>query len=80
MQAETIKQMIETGLPGAQVQVEGDDGQHFAAIIVSEAFAGKSMLEQHRLVYGALGNSMEGAIHALSIKTFTPESWAKAAQ
>ena len=72
--------MIETGLPGAQVQVEGDDGQHFAAIIVSEAFAGKSMLEQHRLVYGALGNSMEGAIHALSIKTFTPESWAKAAQ
>jgi acid stress-induced BolA-like protein IbaG/YrbA len=80
MQAETIKQMIETGLPGAQVQVEGDDGQHFAAIIVSEAFASKSMLEQHRLVYSALGNSMEGAIHALSLKTFTPESWAKAAQ
>ncbi len=76
MQAEQIKQMIETGLPGSQVQVFGDDGQHFEAIVVSPAFVGKGMLEQHRLVYGALGDNMRSAIHALSMKTYTPESWA----
>ncbi len=76
MQAEQIKQMIETGLPGSQAQVFGDDGQHFEAIVVSPAFVGKGMLEQHRLVYGALGDNMRSAIHALSMKTYTPESWA----
>ena len=76
MQAEQIKQMIETGLPGSQVQVFGDDGQHFEAIVVSPAFVGKGMLEQHRLVYGVLGDNMRSAIHALSMKTYTPESWA----
>ena len=62
MQAAQIKQMIETGLPGSQVQVFGDDGQHFEAIVVSPAFVGKGMLEQHRLVYGALGDNMRSAI------------------
>lgn len=76
MQAEQIKQMIEAGLPGSQVQVFGDDGQHFDAIVVSPAFVGKGMLEQHRLVYAALGDNMKSAIHALSMKTYTPESWA----
>lgn len=76
MQAEQIKQMIEAGLPGSQVQVFGDDGQHFDAIVVSPAFVGKGMLEQHRLVYGALGDNMRSAIHALSMKTYTPDSWA----
>ncbi len=76
MQAEQIKQMIEAGLPGSQVQVFGDDGQHFEAIVVSPAFVGKGMLEQHRLVYGALGDNMRSAIHALSMKTYTPDSWA----
>lgn len=78
MQAEQIKQMIETGLPGSQAQVLGDDGQHFEAIIVSEAFVGKNMLQQHRMVYATLGDGMQGAIHALSMKTFTPEGWAAA--
>lgn len=77
MQAEQIKQMIEAGLPGSQVQVFGDDGQHFEAIVVSQAFVGKGMLEQHRLVYGALGDNMRSAIHALSMKTYTPDSWAR---
>ncbi len=76
MQAEQIKQMIEAGLPGSQAQVFGDDGQHFEAIVVSPAFVGKGMLEQHRLVYGALGDNMRSAIHALSMKTYTPDSWA----
>lgn len=79
MQAQQIKQMIEAGLSGAQVQVFGDDGQHFDAIVVAEAFAGKSMVQQHQMVYAALGGQMEsGAIHALALKTYTPEAWAKA--
>lgn len=76
MQAEQIKQMIEAGLPGSQVQVFGDDGQHFEAIVVSSDFEGKGMLAQHRMVYAALGDSMKSAIHALAMQTYTPESWA----
>ena len=75
MDEEQIKQKIEAGLPGSQVSVSGD-GRHFEAIVVSAAFAGKSMLEQHRMVYGSLGDSFESeAIHALSVKTYTPEAW-----
>lgn len=78
MQAEQIKQMIEAGLPGSQVQVFGDDGQHFDAVVVSDAFEGKAMLQQHRLVYGTLGGKVEdGSLHALGLKTYTPEAWAK---
>ena len=78
MQAEQIKQMIEAGLPNSQVQVFGDDGQHFEAIVVAEVFAGKSMVQQHRMVYATLGGKMEeGAIHALALKTYTPAAWAK---
>ena len=75
MNEEEIKQKIQTGLPGSQVNVSGD-GRHFEAVVVSAAFAGKSMLEQHRMVYRSLGDSFESeAIHALSVKTYTPEAW-----
>ena len=50
---------------------------HYQARVVSSAFAGKSQIEQHQLVYGALGAAMSGAIHALALKTFTPDAWAK---
>jgi acid stress-induced BolA-like protein IbaG/YrbA len=79
MQAEQIKQMIEAGLPGSQVEVRGDDGQHFDAVVVSPAFVGKGMLEQHRMVYATLGDRMQSEIHALSMKTYTPDTWAKRA-
>ncbi len=70
-----IKRMIETGLPGGEVTVTGD-GRHFEATVVSEVFAGKSTLEQHRMVYGTLGDSFQSeAIHALSVRTYTPEAW-----
>jgi acid stress-induced BolA-like protein IbaG/YrbA len=76
MQAQDIKQMIEARLPGAQAMVRGDDGVHFEASVISEAFAGKSLVQQHRLVYAALGERMEREeIHALSLKTYTPEAW-----
>ena len=50
---------------------------HYQARIVSSAFSGKSLLEQHQLVYGALGSALVGAIHAFALKTYTPEAWAK---
>jgi acid stress-induced BolA-like protein IbaG/YrbA len=78
--AENIKQYIESSLPCDQVQVEGDDGHHFHAVIVSAEFQGKSMIQQHQLVYKALGDRMKQEIHALSIKTFTPEQWSEQAQ
>jgi acid stress-induced BolA-like protein IbaG/YrbA len=72
--AEDIQRLIESGLPGAQVRVQGDDGQHFEAVVVSEEFAGKSLVQQHQLVYRALGANMRDAvIHALSLQTLTPE-------
>jgi acid stress-induced BolA-like protein IbaG/YrbA len=54
--------------------VEGD-GAHFQAVIVSEAFAGKSRVARHQVVYAALGERMREEIHALSMKTLTPEEW-----
>ena len=75
MHSDDIKKMIEDGIPGCQAQIEGDDGTHFGAIIVSEEFAGKSMVQQHQIVYKALGDNMGTAIHALSIQTYTPEEW-----
>ena len=72
MDAEIIQKLIETGLPGAKAQVQGDDGVHFEATVVSEAFRGKLPLARHRLVYATLGDLMGGAIHALALKTITP--------
>ena len=73
MNAETIRQLIEQGLPGAQVEVQGEDGVHFEARVVSTAFAGKLPLARHRLVYATLGERMGGEIHALALKTLTPQ-------
>ena len=76
MQSDEIQTMIQQGFPDAEVRVSGD-GRHFDAVVVSGAFAGKTLLEQHRLVYGTLGDKMGGDIHALTIKTYTPEQWAQ---
>ena len=57
--------------------MEGD-GHHFDAVIVSSAFEGKRMLECHRLVYDALGDRMRSEIHALSMKTYTPDNYPSA--
>jgi len=67
-----VKGFIEAGMPGARVSVSGD-GQHFEAEIVSSAFAGKSLVEQHQMVYRALGDKMKQEIHALSLRTKVPE-------
>ncbi len=75
MQSEDIERLIEEGLARAEVRVSGD-GRHFDAIVISDAFSGKSMLEQHRMVYAALGDRFDtDAVHALSIKTYTRKDW-----
>jgi len=63
-----IKQWIESGLAGAKAEVSGD-GTHFEAMVICAAFAGKSILVQHRMVYEALGDKMKSTIHALSLHT-----------
>lgn len=70
-----IKNLIESGLAGAEVQVDGDDGVHFAARIVHDGFRGLNAVKRHQLVYKALGEHMGQAIHALSIQTYTREEW-----
>ena len=72
MDAQTVRQLIEAGMPGAEVVVERADGVHFEAVVVSEAFAGKLPLARHRLVYATLGAKMGNEIHALQLTTLTP--------
>ena len=74
--ANDLKSFITAGLPCEVLEVRGDDGQHFEATIVSAAFVGKNRVQQHQLVYAALGDKMRAEIHALSMQTFTPEAWA----
>jgi len=76
MQADELKKIIEAGIPSAQVTVQGD-GDHFEATIVSPDFTGKNKVQQHQMVYAALGDLMQSAVHALSFRTFTPEDWSK---
>ena len=72
---ESIKSGIEVGLACESVEVIGD-GQHFQAVIVSAAFAGKNRVQRHQLVYKALGDRMREEIHALSMQTLSPEEFA----
>jgi len=71
---ELIHGYISAGLECTHLEVDGD-GQHFQAIIVSPAFAGKRPIQRHQLVYAALGDRMREEIHALSMKTLTPEEY-----
>ena len=77
MNPDTIRQLIEQGLPGASVQVNGDDGVHFEALVISPDFVGKLPLARHRMVYATLGEKMGGEIHALALRTLTPEEAAR---
>jgi acid stress-induced BolA-like protein IbaG/YrbA len=71
----SIEDSIRAGLVCDHLQVHGD-GAHFEAVIVSPAFTGLSRVRQHQLVYTALGERMRVEIHALSMKTYSPEEWA----
>ena len=77
--ANELRNYIMNGLPCDHVEVLGDDGQHFEAVIVSPQFTGKNKVQQHQLVYLTLGERMRAEIHALSMRTFTPEGWTQSA-
>lgn len=73
-----VEALIKAEIPDAQVQVQDltGGGDHLQAIVISSQFEGKSLVKQHQLVYGALSQQMATeAIHALALKTYTPEAW-----
>ncbi|MFY9641284.1 MAG: BolA family transcriptional regulator [Rhodomicrobium sp.] len=76
MQPEEIERLIKTGLPDAEITIEdlAGDGDHYAATVVSEAFRGKSRVQQHQMVYAALQGNMGGALHALALQTKVPDA------
>lgn len=71
---ESIRAGIEAGLECEHIEVVGD-GEHFQALVVSPAFAGRNRVQRHQLVYAALGSRMREEIHALSMRTLTPQEW-----
>ncbi len=78
MDAKEIEQMIVRGIPGAHVEVRDytGGGDHFEALVVSEMFEGKGLVERHQAVYDALGEAMRARVHALTLKTLTPRQYA----
>lgn len=75
MDPEQLKTLIEAGIPDAQVAVRDLTGtrDHFGVQVVSATFAGKSLVEQHQMVYRAVGNELTNAVHALQVHTSVPE-------
>ncbi len=74
IEIEEIKSLIGSGISASYIDVVGD-GTHFRAIVVSDDFENKITLDRHKLVYKALGESMVEDIHAISLKTYTPDQW-----
>ncbi|HXE17537.1 MAG TPA: BolA family transcriptional regulator [Stellaceae bacterium] len=74
LDAATIERLIKAGLPDAQVTIEDlrGDGDHYAALVISPAFKGKSRVQQHQMVYAALGGHVGNALHALALQTSAP--------
>jgi len=70
-----IKRLIEASLSGARAEVKTDGQGHYEALVVSAEFEGRRSLQRHQMVYGALGERVGREIHALAVKTFTPEEW-----
>jgi stress-induced morphogen len=75
MSAMEIERLIREKLPDAEVSIRdlAGDGDHYAAQVISEAFRGKTRVQQHQMVYEALAGSMGGALHALALQTAAPE-------
>ena len=75
MDAQEIELLIQAALPDARITIEDlrGDGDHYAAHVISEAFRGKSRVEQHQMVYGALQGRMGGVLHALALQTAPPD-------
>lgn len=80
--AQRIRELVEAALPDCTAVVSDDvnDGEHFSARVVSSAFVGLPRVRQHQLVYQALGDHMRSDIHALALRTYTPETWPATAE
>lgn len=74
--SDNVRSIIAAGLACETLEVRGDDGQHFEAVIVSSLFEGKRLVARHQMVYAALGDRMRAEIHALSMQTLTPAEFA----
>lgn len=76
MIAEDIITLIKEGIPGAEVELTdlAGDGDHFKAVVISDAFVGLTRIKQHQMVYAALKGRMGGELHALALETRTPDS------
>lgn len=78
-----VEEMIKAQMPDAQIKVQDltGGGDHYQVTVVSSQFEGKGLVQQHQLVYGALQQAMSSeAIHALALKTYTPQTWIAAGQ
>lgn len=76
MQAQDIERLLRDAFPDADIEIRdlAGDGDHYAVNIVSSAFAGKSRVQQHQLVYGALKGRMGGELHAMALQTAAPKA------
>ena len=79
MEPDAVKALIESGIPDAKVEVVDTTGtkDHFSAVVISDSFDGLNLVEQHQVVYKAVGNHMTREIHALQLKTYSPQQWEK---
>lgn len=77
MEPAELERRLKDAFPGAEVEVNDLTGtkDHFQARIVADAFQGQSLIQQHQMVYRVLGEAMQSAIHALALRTYTPQSW-----
>jgi len=77
MHPEQVQEKLVQSFPDSEVVVQDTTGtmDHFQVLIISSLFEGKTMVEQHQMVYKALGDLMKEAIHALALKTYTPQQW-----
>jgi stress-induced morphogen len=75
MQPDEIERLIKASLPDAEITIEdlAGDGDHYAATVISEAFRGKTRVQQHQMVYSALQGNMGGVLHALALQTKVPD-------
>jgi acid stress-induced BolA-like protein IbaG/YrbA len=73
---DVVETKLKAAFPDAEIQIETRDGEHYDVTVISESFAGKGRVQQHQMVYKTVQDEMlSGAIHAMSVKTFTPETW-----
>jgi acid stress-induced BolA-like protein IbaG/YrbA len=77
MEPAEIKTLIENGLEDTTAEIFSEDNTHYAARVISPAFAGKRAIARHQLIYQCLGSLMGNEIHAMSIRAHTPEEWAE---